>query len=185
MRLSCRRSCLVLKGGLAPAAAKALGTQRHHRRRRPQRSHGAGAEPSEVAAAGAKPELAELSCPSRRLRVSGAGASGARDLRPDAAAPRSTCDRAAFVYGGPAFGRSTGPRCAARGRGAGGGAAAGVVSLASDPAAARESPARHRFAASRDCPVRNPRAPVLGGKSGRAHRVSSRAYPLGRMSGRT
>ena len=48
-----------------------------------------------------------LSCPPWPFPLPGDAEPGARDVSRAAAAPRSTCDRAAFVYGGPAFGRST------------------------------------------------------------------------------
>lgn len=76
-----------------------------------------------------------LSCPPWRFPLPGDAARGDRDLSRAAAAPRSTCDRAAFVYGGPAFGRSTRrPRPGEEGREGGGTAAgAGAANLASRP----------------------------------------------------
>lgn len=72
--------------------------------------------------------------PAWRFPAPGDAAPGARDLSRRAAAPRSTCDRAAFVYGGPAFGRSTGPPRPGEGGPGGGtaaGAGAGAANLAS------------------------------------------------------
>lgn len=91
----------------------------------------------------------------------------ARALGPGAAASPSTCGRAAFVYGGPAFGRSAGrageaaqgegPR-PGRGRGRGGGGESGVRPRRGPP----ESRARLRLAAPRESPRRDPRASGRG-----------------------
>ncbi|XP_046504293.1 translation initiation factor IF-2-like [Equus quagga] len=105
-----------------------------------------------------------LSCPPWRFPVPEDAAPGARDLSRGAEAPRPTCDRAAFVYGGPAFGRSTGPpRPGEGGGGRGEGPRRGRGRRISppDPAAAPESQARLRAAVSSDSPRRDPRAPGL------------------------
>ncbi|XP_053076548.1 uncharacterized protein LOC128315112 isoform X5 [Acinonyx jubatus] len=104
-----------------------------------------------------------LSCPPWPFPLPGDAAPGARDVSRAAAAPRSTCDRAAFVYGGPAFGRSTRQPRPWEGGGRGEGPRRGRGRRISppDPAAAPESQARLRVAASRDSPRRGPRAPGL------------------------
>lgn len=98
-----RRCCLVLGRVFVPAAVRPLQAGGRHGRLR-LRSHGAGGERTRLG-----PGPGALSCPPWRFPVPGDAAPRARDLSRGAAAQRSTCNRAAFVYGGPAFGRSTRP----------------------------------------------------------------------------
>lgn len=132
---------------------------------------GSPAEGSGPEAAGAGPWPGRALLPFLAAPCTWRRSAGARDLWRGAAASSSTCGRAAFVYGGPAFGRSTGrPGPGAGGREGGGTAAgAGAANLASDPATAMESQAHLRVKASRDSPGRDPRAPGLGEVAVSAH----------------
>lgn len=154
-----RRCCLVLGRVFVPAAVRPLQAGGRHGRLR-LRSHGAGGERTRLG-----PGPGALSCPPWRFPVPGDAAPGARDLSRGAEAQRSTCNRAAFVYGGPAFGRSTRPPRPGEEGGQEGGEGPrrgrGRPTSPTDPTAAPESQARLPVAASRDSPGRDPRAPGL------------------------
>lgn len=117
------RCWLVLNRASVPAAPRPLRAGGRRGRRRP-RSHGREGSAGEPGRTRRGPGPGALSRPPRRFAVPGDAAPRAHGLPGGAAAPWPTCDRAAFVYGGPAFGRSTrrrGPRRGGRGRDRGGG----------------------------------------------------------------